>query len=781
MDPRISLWRSTTILCAIFLLHGASASRPHHHHSSSPTKAVKQQLETYIIHVRQPESGISSSLERESWYKSFFPKTLTSSSATESRMVYAYNKVIDGFAARLTTEEVESMKAKDGFLHAYPDKLLRLQTTRTPQFLGLSPNRGVWPDAGFGSGTIVGVLDGGIWPEHPSLDPRGMPPPPAKWKGICVDAGEDFNSSNCNNKLIGAQLFNAGAKAMLGEAAAEQPGLNSPRDMDGHGTHTATTATGGFVPHAEVLGNAEGTAVGMAPQAHLAIYKVCFGETCADSDILAALDQAVEDGVDVLSLSLGGESTRFFEDVVAIGGFTAVQKGIFMSCAAANSGPLHSTLVNEAPWVLTVGASTLDREIIADVKLGNGRIFIGESLFQPKFFKPTLLPLVYPGASGNLSAAQCAEGALDPSQVSGKVVFCERGGGIGRVQKGENVLQAGGVAMILMNDELNAFSLIADTHVLPASQVSFQDGDTMKAYINSTQYPTATILFKGTVFRDTASPAVAGFSSRGPSVESPGILKPDIIGPGVSILAGWPLNLSPSGLLNDTRRVVFNVISGTSMSTPHLSGLAALLKSTHPDWSPAALKSAMMTTANPYDTEGKPITDETQGPADIFATGAGHVNPTKATDPGLIYDLSAGDYIPYLCGLGYTEAQIQAIVRSHFKCSNQTSISEGDLNYPSISAVFSPTGPSSFTFKRTVTNVGAKYSTYEVEVVEPQGVKVEVKPKKLYFKKMNEKQTFEVVLCSYGAGSMPFSQGHIKWYSGSKYEVRSPIAIAFNE
>ncbi|ERN19437.1 subtilisin-like protease SBT1.2 [Amborella trichopoda] len=755
----------------------ASASRPYH--LSSYAKAEKQLLKTYIIHVRQPERGIASSLERESWYKSFLPKTLTSTSYTESRLVYAYNKVIDGFAARLTPAEIESVKAKDGFLHAYPDKLLRLQTTRTPQFLGLSPNQGVWPEAGFGNGTIVGVLDTGIWPEHPSLDPAGMPPPPAKWKGVCVDAGEEFNSSNCNNKLIGAQFFNAGAKAMLGEA--ELPGLNSPRDTDGHGTHTATTAAGGFVPNAEVLGNAEGTAAGMAPHAHLAIYKVCFGEVCADSDILAALDQAVEDGVDVLSLSLGGPSIPFFEDAIAIGGFTAAQKGIFMSCAAANAGPLHSTLSNEAPWLLTVGASTLDREIRVDVKLGNGSIFVGESLFQPKDFKPTLLPLVYPGASGNLSAAQCAEGAVDPSQVSGKVVFCERGGGIGRVQKGENVVEAGGVAMILMNDELNAFSLIADTHVLPASHVSFQDGDTIKDYINSTPNPTAKVLFMGTVFRDTASPAVASFSSRGPSVASPGILKPDIIGPGVSILAGWPLNLSPSGLLNDSRRVVFNVISGTSMSTPHLSGLAALLKSVHPDWSAAAIKSAMVTTANPMDTKGNPITDETQGRADVFATGAGHVNPTKAADPGLVYDLSSDDYIPYLCGLGYTDAQIQAIVRSPVKCSNLTTISEGDLNYPSFSAIFSPSGPSSFSFRRTVTNVGAEYSTYEIEMMEPQGVIVEVKPSKLYFEKVNEKQTFEVLFARHGNGSLPFAQGYIKLYSGTKYEVRSPIAITFSE
>ncbi|KAJ0105034.1 hypothetical protein Patl1_18592 [Pistacia atlantica] len=417
-------------------------------------------------------------------------------------------------------------------------------------------------------------------------------------------------------------------------------GAEPPDDIDGHGTHVASTAAGGFVKNADALGNANGTAVGMAPYAHLAIYKVCFGgkEDSVESDILAGIDAAIEDSVDVLSLSMG------------------------------------------APWILTVGASTVDRSIVATAKLGNGEELEGESLFQPKEFSSTLLPLVYACVDGNLQSAVCANGSLNAVDVKGKVVLCERGGGIARIAKGEEVKNAGGAAMILMNDEPNAFSTEVDAHVLPATHVSHAAGLKIKSYINSTATPMATILFEGTVLGDPQSPAVASFSSRGPNLASPGILKPDIIGPGVSILAAWPFPLDD----NTNLKFTFNMMSGTSMSCPHLSGIAALLKSSHPYWSPAAIKSAIMTTADLLNIEGKPIVDETLEPADIFGIGAGHVNPSRANNPGLVYDIQPDDYIPYLCGLGYSDEEVSYIVHRTVNCSHIPSITEGQLNYPSF-------------------------------------------------------------------------------------------------
>lgn len=422
-----------------------------------------------------------------------------------------------GFAARLSPEEVAAMQKKEGFVSAHSEKMYHIQTTHSPQLFGLPQQQGSLVGLNLGKGVIVGVLDSGIIPNHPSFSGAGMPPPPAKWKGSC-----EFKPSQCNNKLIGARSFDLSAKGS---------GIGPPTDEDGHGTHTASTAAGAFVSQADALGNARGTAVGMAPDAHLAIYKVCFGEDCPEAGILAALDAAVADGVDVLSISLGSPSAPFFNDTVAIGSFAAIQKGIFVSCAAGNSGPIPSTLSNDAPWILTVGASTIDRNIIATVKLENGMEYIGESLFQP-YFPSTLLPLVYAGRNGNNQSALCAPGSLKGIDVKGKVVLCERGV-VGRIDKGQEAKDAGGVAMILMNQEIDAFSTSLDAHVLPASHVSFSSGQKIKSYINLTKNPTATIVFKGTVIGNPTAPAVSSFSSRGPSTVSPGMLKPDIIGKGL--------------------------------------------------------------------------------------------------------------------------------------------------------------------------------------------------------------------------------------------------------
>lgn len=714
-------------------------------------------METYIVHVQHPEGKtFAHDQDVETWHRSFLPDTTYDVSDMNLRMVYSYRTVMSGFAARLTSEEVSSMREKAGFVSARPQKILKRLTTHSPSFLGLHQELGFWRSSSFGKGVIIGVIDSGVFPNHPSFMDIGMPPPPAKWKGRC-----EFNGSLCNNKLIGARSFNLGAMA-----ASE-----SPIDEDGHGTHTASTAAGSFVKEAGALGNAEGTAVGVAPGAHVAVYKVCFGEDCADADILAGLDAAVDDGVDVLSISIGGFSIPFFNDTLAIGAFAAIQKGIFVSCSAGNSGPFNSSVVNEAPWILTVGASSIDRNIVATAKLGNGAEYDGESLFQPDF-PSTLRPLMYAGMNGKQESAVCAEGSLKDLDVKGKVVLCERGGGVARIAKGEEVKNAGGYAMILANQEIDGFSTLVDAHVLPATHLSSSSGDKIKAYINSTRYPTATIIFKGTMIGNPTAPAVTSFSSRGPSQATPGILKPDIIGPGVSILAAWPFPLDN----NTDSKPTFNIISGTSMSCPHLSGVAALLKSSHPDWSPAAIKSAIMTTADQENVAKNPILDERQVSADVFAVGAGHVNPTKASDPGLVYDIEANDYIPYLCGLGYSDDNVGIIVHKPIKCSQVSSIPEGQLNYPSFTVALGP--PQTFT--RTVTNVGEANSSYIVTVVPPQGASVTVKPSKIYFLEMYQKATYSVTFSSDGSGlgSSKNTQGYLKWKSG-RYSVRSPISIRF--
>ncbi|KAI0488655.1 hypothetical protein KFK09_028494 [Dendrobium nobile] len=725
------------------------------HSIPNATAAETPLLKTYIIRVEKAPASI---LDLHQWYQSFLPTSTESFNG--HRMIYSYKHTIAGFAARLTEKEVSLISSKPGFISAHPDRIISIQTTHTPSFLGLirnNSNSAGWVDLGGGEGVVIGVLDTGIFPDHPSFSGEGMPPPPKKWKGRC-----DFNASQCNNKLIGARAFLNGSAASRDVMDVSE----GPFDEEGHGTHTASTAAGAMVEGAQVFGNAKGVATGMAPRAHLAIYKVCKDDDCYSSDILAGMESAVADGVDVLSISLGGSSVPFFQDEIAIAALHAVQKGIFVSCAAGNDGPTPSTVSNEAPWILTVAASNTDRSIVANVKLGNNLVFSGQTVYQPPNFTAAQRPLIYAGFCTNRSLA-----GLD---AKGKVVVCDRGGGLSRISKGKSVKAAGGAAMILVNEKDDAYSIIADAHVLPASAVSFQAGLKIKAYLSSSQTPTASIIFQGTVFGSSPAPAIAFFSSRGPSMASPGILKPDITGPGVDILAAWPVSVGPS------TSKPFNIISGTSMSTPHLSGIAALIKSTHPDWSPAAIKSAMMTTAGIRDRSERPIVDERLLPADHFALGAGHVNPLRAVNPGLVYDTDVEDYTPYLCGLNYTNAQLTIMTgKKDIDCSKIKSISEVELNYPSVLVWLGRDEEKKVTVWRTVKNVGEAKVDFFVHVDEPEGVEVVVAPSRLSFNVVGEEKKFALTFRRRANGG-EVAEGRIKWVS-SRYEVSSPITVVFKE
>ncbi|KAI6679743.1 hypothetical protein NL676_033624 [Syzygium grande] len=335
--------------------------------------------------------------------------------------------------------------------------------------------------------------------------------------------------------------------------------------------------------------------------------------------------------------------------------------------------------------------------------------------------------------------------------------------------------------MILANTAANGEELVADSHLIPAVAVGRKMGDVIREYVRSDANPTALLGFRGTVVNVRPSPVVAAFSSRGPNMVTPQILKPDVIGPGVNILAAWSDAVGPTGLESDTRKSRFNIMSGTSMSCPHISGVAALLKSAHPNWSPSAIKSALMTSAYVLDNTRSPLRDAAGGGFSTpWAHGSGHVDPQKALSPGLVYDLTAEDYIAFLCSLDYTIDHVKAIVkRPNITCSRKFS-DPGELNYPSFSVVFEDKKVVRYT--RELTNVGAAGSAYEVSVMGPSTVGVTVKPRKLVFPNAGDKRRYTVTFVSKkGTNPMMRSEfGSIVW-SNAQNQVRSPVAYAWTK
>jgi subtilisin family serine protease len=650
--------------------------------------------------------------------------------------LYSYTYTLNGFAARMTGAQAARLRRTPGVISVVRDFLMRPHTDTSPGFLGLQGPQGVWAEAGgpdrAGEGVVVGVIDSGIWPEHPSLDDRGFGAPPGEWRGAC-ETGEDFAASECNNKLIGARFFVEG----FGAAGVANEDYLSPRDADGHGTHTATTAVGNHDVAASVFGIDRGRVSGMAPHARLAVYKICWnGEEggCALTDAVAAIDQAVADGVDVINYSIGGPPVGLvLPDAISF--LFAQRAGVFVAASAGNDGPGAATVSapSNVPWVTSVGANTHPRAFRATVTLGNGDRFSGASL-TPGTAEETLVDAAAAGSS------LCVPGQLDRSVVAGNIVLCKRGV-IARVEKSDAVDQARGAGMILYN-ALPGEGRVTDNHRVPTVHVTKADGLAIKAYIASAGADATATLSQGRKVTIPA-PAMASFSARGPNPDFPDVLKPDVTAPGVNILAGN----SPTSFLG-AQGELFQAISGTSMSSPHVAGIAALLRQLHPRWSPAMIKSALMTTA------GRGVTAGGRS-ADPFDYGAGHIHPREAVDPGLVYGAQFRGYLGFLCGT-------RTIGPADCRQLGVKGRDPSDLNLPSI-AVGELAGVETVT--RWVRNVGPA-ATYRASVAAPPGTAVEVSPSVLRLAH-GELARYRVTVRRVSAPLGRFGFGALAWSDGT--------------
>ncbi|KAL6657719.1 hypothetical protein ACP70R_005499 [Stipagrostis hirtigluma subsp. patula] len=743
---------------------------------SAPVPKIETQPEpqvsnTYIVHANHL-SKPARFATLEHWYHSMVATHSPRAANTSGRILYTYDTVMHGFAVQLTGDEARLMSTAPGVTGVYKDRLFQLQTTRSPGFIGLDPSNGAWNETDFGDGVIIGIVDTGIWPESESFDDTGLGPVRPSWRGKCVDA-DDFPASLCNNKLVGAKAFSSGAAAMAGKNSTSFS-VPSPRDKVGHGTHVASTAAGAEVPDTGMYMFSRGTAWGMAPKARIAMYRACEPMGCTGADIVAAVDAAVKDGVDIISMSIGGYPTPFYDDALAVATFGAERKGIFVVMAGGNGGPRASTLTNVAPWMTTIGAATVDRLFPANLTLGNGVVLAGQSLYNMHAKATAMIQLI---------SDDCLRLTLTPDKVMGKIVVCTKFAG---VQKGILVQNAGGAGIVsVQSTDWSRDGTVAAPFTLPGLTLSYTAGEKLRAYMASTPYPVASFSFGcETVIAENRAPVVTGFSSRGPNPIVSELLKPDVVAPGVNILAAWPGDVSLSGQL-DGRRADYNIISGTSMACPHVAGIAALIKKKYGGWTPAMIRSALMTTAGTLDNNDRDILDNgaTDGRRDdvVVATplvaGAGHVRPMLALDPGLVYDAGERDYVEFLCALNYTTEQMRRFVPGFAGCTRTLPGGPSGLNYPSFVVVFD-SRTAVRTLTRTVTKVSEEAETYNVTVAAPAHVKVTVTPTTLEFKEQKETKSYTVEFRDVAGGNRTaeWEFGHITW-KNKEHHVRSPVAF----
>ena len=726
----------------------------------------------------------------------------------DAPILATYNTVLNGFAARLTEAEVLTLRASPEVIDIQADEARTLTTISTSEFLGLTAPGGLWSQTvggklNKGEDIVIGVVDSGIWPENPAfadkVDANGVPThgtgtqvygPLAGWNGACV-AGTGFDPAiHCNNKLIGARFFNVGFKA-------NQPNLHwtdfadSPRDSvagptghGGHGTHTSSTAGGNSGNPATVSGILMGSASGMAPRARLAMYKVCWTfvnpaatdgtgsqNTCYGTDSVSAIDRAVQDGVNVINYSISGSQTSV-NDVVEQAFLRASNAGVFVAASAGNSGPAQA-VAHISPWLTTVAASTHDRAFRAAVTLGNGSKFLGASASTVDLAAASLIRAEDAGAAGanvaNLMLCYSNPAnvldKLDPAKVTGKIVICTRGDNA-RVDKSLAVLGAGGVGMVMANAVGGGTTVVAETHSVPTVHVSAADGVAIKTYAIA-QGAAATAALAKTGQVKIPAPIMADFSSRGPNMGDSNMLKPDLTAPGVDVIAGVTASLTQAqrdAVANGTLvpPVGFASYQGTSMSSPHVAGLGALLKQAHPTWSAAAIKSSLMTTAMSTLNDGQPGAANGLLP---WAQGAGHVVPNNATDPGLVFDNSTIDWIRFQCKVN-KPAVVPASDCTTYGTLNETY----NVNTASITvgAVLGST-----TVTRTVKNVGGASATYTPTMVSPTGFTSVVSPASLTLA-AGATGTFTVKLTAAGAVENVWGYGSLAWSDGT-HNVKIPV------
>lgn len=708
-------------------------------------------------------------------YQAHLKQKLQEVAAQESVQVKReFTTAVNGFSAKLSADQAINLAKDPRVLMVAPDTQYAPDYSTT-DFLKLSGPNGTWNtqyggQENAGKGTVVGVIDTGYTPSSAFFagdpvqplvgDPQvGVPYRTADGKIAMLKAdgdtfigecqtGAGFDGTACNSKVLSAHYFADAFLETVPEAHRAPQELISPVDVASHGTHTASTAAGKANVETTVDGRSFGITSGIAPAAKLSVYKVCWEDDdpstggCYGSASIDAIEQAILDGVDVLNYSISGSATTT-TDPVSLAFLSAASAGIFVAASAGNSGPTASTVNHGAPWMTTVAATSFSQELQGTIEFADGSKFRGASIMNQEVSGAGVV-LSTNAASGTGNAALCVPGSLDPAAIAGKVVVCDRGV-VDRTAKSAEVRRGGGVGMILVN--LSNSSLDTDKHAVPTVHVNPPATQAIKDKVAANPAITVSLVNHDTTgLPAEAQPQIAGFSSRGPLLATGSdLLKPDVSAPGVAILAG----VSPIGTGGDN----FGFMSGTSMASPHVAGFGALILGKNPLWSPATVKSAMMTTAGDVKlADGAKNTD-------VFATGAGQVDPAAVLSPGLVYDADTEDYLEFIQGTG-VDLGIAGLGSTLPRNMNVPSFALGNL-----------AGKIEVTRTVTALTPGLYRATANVP-----GVEVKVSPSVLNFSSAGQKRTFKVTFENQSAALGAFATGSLSWEGAGK-KVTSPIAV----
>jgi hypothetical protein len=745
-------------------------------------------VKSYVAHIEQAQNRLLSDV-----------------GAPVAGKIYSYRYAMNGFAARLSAAEVSRLARRPEVQHIWKDSLRHVQSGDSAAFLGLlDQSGGLRADLKLrGDGIVIGVIDSGVAPQHPSLSDRephvprvcasdwaksnllGLilchavnkhPPkvlaydPPADFHGVC-QTGPGFTAADCNNKLVGARYYIDG---FLAQYQLDPGEFRSPKDADGHGTNVATIAAGDPVT-ASVFGTRIGEISGIAPRARVAVYKACWLQpgddraSCATSDLARAIDDAVADGVDIINYSIGSQQTDLTapDDMALLNAFDA---GVLTVVAAGNDGPSSATIgtPGSAPWVLTTAASTQDGahyeqalQVTAPPDL-SGELAMREASFTPPLAQTGpvsgRLVLVEDGVS-QASVNDACEALANAGDLAGKIALIERGTCLFQ-DKLARAEAAGAIAAVVYNDSSGppiTMNGDAGSVGIPAVMIGAGDGQRLVSRLGAGADIELELADGLLLQQQDTGNRMADFSSRGPDTSDANFIKPDLTAPGVDILGGD----SPD-VANGIHGQLFEYLSGTSQATPQVAGIAALLKEANPDWTPAELKSALMTTAY----QGVTLADG-ETAAGPFDMGAGHVQANSAIDPGLVYDTGYLDDAAYLCGLTappFPASDCAVLATAGY------SFAGIDLNLPSIGAAELISGD---TITRRVKNVGPA-ATYRASITAPPGVQVTIDPSSLTLD-TGESADFTVSFKTQNPQLGSWQFGRLEWSDGT-HAVDSPIA-----